>query len=96
MFSYLTQKKQDVLKEITPICEVFGIKDFDYIIDTETGKEELKLNDTYIGCACNSLLAVKNELIGYIFVNTFCKNRDIGTFRTQTLNAIKRYWIKKE
>lgn len=96
MFSYLTQKRQDVLKEITPICRVFGIKDFDYIINTETGKEKLKLNDTYIGCSCNSISSIKDELIGYIFVNTYCKNRSIGAFQKQTLNAIKRYWINKE
>ena len=95
MFSYLTNKRQDVLKEIKPICEVFGIKDFDYIIDTETGKEELKLNNTRIGCCSNSVLAVKDELIAYIFVNTYCKNRSLGAFRTQTLNEIKRYWLKE-
>ncbi len=92
MHSYLGQKRIDALKEITPICEVFGIKDFDYYVNTETGNEELILNGTRIGCCGNSIYAIKNELIGYIFINTFCKSRDLGRFRTQTLNAIKRYW----
>lgn len=94
MYEYLIEKREQVLKEIVPICRVFGIRHYDYIVDTETGKEVLKLNDTHIGCCGNSISAVKDELIGYIFVNTFCKNRDIGAFRTQTLNAIKRYWIE--
>lgn len=45
------EKRAEVLKAITPICEVFGINDFDYIIDEN--RERLKLNNTLIGCSCN-------------------------------------------
>lgn len=87
-------KRAAVLKEVTPICNAFGIKGFDYII---TGNNErLRLNDTYIGCSCNSVSAVVEELIGYIFVKMYCRNRYIGAFQTQTLNVIKQYWIKGE
>lgn len=88
---YYKAKKAEVMEAITPICEAFGIKDFDYIIDDK--QERLRLNDTYIGCALNSVSAVVNELIGYIIVKIYCRNGYLGTFETQTLNYIKRYWI---
>jgi len=86
-------KKSEVMQAITPICNAFGIKDFDYIIN---GKHErLRLNNTQIGCSCNSVSAVIDELIGYIFVTRWCHNRYLGAFKTQTLNRIKEYWIKE-
>ena len=87
------QKREEVLEAITPICKVFGIKVFDYIIDGNC--EILKLYNTQIGCSCNSVSAVVDELIGYIFVKKYCRNRCLGAFSTQTLNVIKRYWIKE-
>lgn len=86
-------KKAEVMQAITPICNVFGIKDFDYIFNEK--QERLKLNDTQIGCGCNSVSAVVDELIGYIFVTRWCRSRYLGTFKTQTLNVIKAYWIKE-
>ena len=87
-------KRTEVLTAIMPICEAFGIKDFDYIVESENHIEQLKLNNTFIGCASNSVSAVINEIIGYLFVTRFCKNRSIGAFRTQTLNAVREYWMK--
>ena len=81
-----------MLTTITPICNAFGIKDFDYIITEE--KERLIINHTEIGCSGNSVSAVVDELIGYIFVVRWCRNRSLGAFEKQTLNVIQRHWIK--
>jgi hypothetical protein len=88
---YYSDKKAEVMQAITPICQVFGIKDFDYIFNEK--QERLKLNDTLIGCSYNSVSEVVDELIGYIFVKRYCRNRWIGAFKTQTLNVIKQYWL---
>lgn len=87
-------KKERILIAIKPICEVFGIVDYDYLISA-TGQEMLKLNDTYIGCTGNSVSAVIDELIGYIIIKKYCRNRSLGTFDKQTQNYIKRYWLKE-
>ncbi len=89
----LQKKRLDVLKAIKPICEAFNITDYDYIVK-ETGQTEtLRIHDTRIGCSCNSNEAVVMELIGWIFVKIYCRNRHIGAFKTQTLNVIKQYWL---
>ena len=90
---YLIKKRKDVLKELKPYCEVFGIKKYDYIIDEEKGSEILALDGTLIGCTGNSLTAIINEFICYIFVIRYCADRYIGRFRTQTLNVLKQYWL---
>lgn len=92
-WDFLSEKRKEVLKEIKPYCEVFGITDYDYFVNKKTGGEVLKLNNTYIGCTANSIMAVIDELIGYVFVMRYCRNRQIGAFRTQTLNNIKCWWI---
>lgn len=93
--NYLAEKRLEVLAEIKPICEAFGIKEYDYEVDIEARTERLRIYDTKIGCSCNSISAVKNELIGYIFLNTWCRDRSLGAFGPQTKNVIKRYWIKE-
>lgn len=92
--NYLIEKREEFLKEIKPICEVFGIKEYDYVVDVEKGSEKLKLNDTLIGCASNSVSAVVDELIGYIFIKRWCRNRHLGAFSKQSQNVIKQYWNK--
>lgn len=93
---HLEEKRLEVLEEIKPICEAFAITDYDYEVYTEGQREVLRIYDTRIGCSCNSMRAIKDELIGWIFVNTFVKHRGLGAFKYQTLNYIKRYWIKEE
>lgn len=88
---YLIQKHAAVLDMIRPICAAFGIIDYDYEID-EKENERLRINDTRIGCTSNSMSAIKEELVGYIFVKFYCKNR-WWHFKPQTVKAIKRYWI---
>ena len=91
---YLNKKREEVLKAIKPIMQAFNITDYDYVI-TQERHEILEINGQKIGCSCNSIDAVINEIIGYIFVKIYCKQRYIGNFRTQTLNVIKAYWINE-
>lgn len=87
---YLEKKRIRVLETIKPICEAFNITKYDYTLD-----ELLIIEDTQIGCMSNSICAIVDELIGYIFVNIYCGHRCLGAFEKQTLNVIKRYWINK-
>ena len=91
----LEKKRLEVLEAIKPICEVFKIKDYDYLVKTTGQTETLRIYDDKIGCSCNSIYAVIDELIGWIFVRIYCKDRYIGAFKTQTLNVIKQYWLKE-
>ncbi|MER2060521.1 MAG: hypothetical protein ABTA16_16995 [Niallia sp.] len=91
LHEYLVKKKLKVLETIKPICEAFGIKDYDYEI--ESNRERLRIYDTKIGCSCNSIDGVVDELVGYIFVCRF-RERPLGAFKVQTFVKIKEYWIK--
>lgn len=92
-FEYLQEKRIEALEAIKPICEVFGIKEYDYLI-SETGQNEtLVLNGQKIGCSYNSIDSIVDEVIGYIFICRYCRNRSIGAFSTQTKNVIREYWI---
>lgn len=91
--NHLKEKRIEVLKEIKPICEAFGITDYDYIVSDKGQTETLRIESTKIGCSCNSIYAVKQELVGYIFVCYF-KDRSLGCFKTQVFNQIKEYWLK--
>ena len=86
---YLQNKKIEVLNLIKPICENFSIK-VDYIIEDDN-REILQLDETRIGCTCNSMSAIFEELIGYIFIEFYCGNR-WWTHKPQTMKAIKKYW----
>lgn len=90
---YLQEKRLKVLDAIKPICDVFEIKDYDYIIKESGQTETLRLYEIKIGCSCNSIDATKNELMGFIFLNTYGRDRSLGVFDTQVRNVIKRYWI---
>ena len=87
---YNKQKREKILEVIKPICEVFEIKDYDYILNNE--KERLVVEGQEIGCCCNSIGSTVMELINYIWCNTFVKNRHLGAFEKQTMNVIKTYW----
>lgn len=93
-WNFLKEKRIEALSNIKPYCEVFGIENYDYFVNTNTGGEVLKLNNTYIGCTGNSIMAIIDEVIGYIIINRYCKNRSFGAFRTQTMNEIKSFWIE--
>lgn len=92
-YSYLIGKRESILQEIAPICEAFRIDDYDYEINTETGREELRIRNTRIGCCLNSNFAVVQELVGYLFMS-YWRERSLGAFDRQTRNYIKQYWRK--
>lgn len=60
---YLKQKRDEVLDELKPICEVFDIE-YDYVIDENSLSETLVLNNQKIGCSSNSISAIVEELGG--------------------------------
>lgn len=86
---YLENKRLQVLEMIKPICELFNIK-YDYIIDKDTLSETLILNKQKIGCSCNSISAIIEEIIGYIFIKMYDR---WWYHKPQAINAIKQYWI---
>lgn len=87
---YLITKRQKVLTTLAPYFELFGIEG-DYQI-IETDGEYLVLNGQKIACTCNSVEAIFDEFIAYLFVKIYCRNRSLGAFEKQTLNRIKQYW----
>ena len=93
---YLEEKRLKVLAEIKPICEAFAITDYDYEIGDDMHTEVLRLNNTKINCTINSISAVIDEVIGYLFINYYCKNRSLGAFENQVKNRITHTWMKEE
>lgn len=91
-YRYFGDKVKQIDEKIAPICKAFNINDYGYEIDTN-GKEMLVLEGQKIGCTGNSISAVVDELIGYIIITRYCRNRSLGVFEKQTQNYIKRYWI---
>lgn len=90
-YKYYAEKLKRIDEQIAPICKVFNITDYGYEVD-EKGVETLVLNGQKIGCTGNSVDAVVDELIAYIFINRYCRNRSLGAFEKQTKNYITRYW----
>lgn len=87
----LNTKRTEVMKEIKPICEAFNLE-YDYIVK-ETGQTEtLVLDGQKIGCSMNSIYAIKNEIIGYIFAKIYCRD-NWWHFQPHTLKYIKKYWL---
>lgn len=94
---YLEKKRLEILEKIKPVCEAFKITNYDYILDNQKGytREFLIINGTKIGCSGNSILAVENELLAYIFINKYCRYRSLGAFEKQVKNVITQYWVKE-
>ena len=57
-----------------------------------TLSETLVLNGQRIGCSSNSMSATVEELVGYIFIKIYCKER-YWYHKPQTINAITKYWF---
>lgn len=68
IIEYRNSKRETVLDTIKPICDAFCISDYDYyyIID----EEYLDIEGQRICCTHDSIGAVVNELICYIFMQT--------------------------
>ena len=86
---YYKHKRETVLETIKPICDAFEITDYDYICNGS--QERLVIEGTQIGCAWDSIGAIVRELITYLFV-AYASDR-VYSFKTQTLNQLKRCWI---
>jgi hypothetical protein len=89
----LEDKRVDVLAAIKPICETFNITDFDYEIHDEDQTEILRIGSTKIGCSCNSILAITDELVGYIFWYRWERNRGLSLYDSKIKKVIQRYWL---
>lgn len=87
---YHEKKRETVLETIKPICEAFGITDYDYIINDN--QERLVVEGQAIGCACNSIGATVNELINYIWLKSGCVDK-VHNFKKAVVNELKRYWL---
>lgn len=87
--AYRESKRKIVLETIKPICDAFGIADYDYILNDKYGR--LVIEGQHIGRCCNSISAIVRELITYLFV-VYASDK-LCAFKTQTLNQLKRYWI---
>lgn len=70
---YYEGKRNKVLATIKPICNAFGIKDYDYICNLD--KEKLVVEGEKIDCSGNSIGAIVTELINYIWENTYAAKR---------------------
>ena len=90
-YEYYAKKTKRISEQIAPICKAFNINDYGYEVE-ENGNETLVLNGQKIGCTGNSVDAVIDELIAYVFINRYCRNRSLGAFEKQTKNHIMRYW----
>lgn len=90
---YLQEKRLKVLNRIRPICEAFGITNYDYEVNGESYSEVLMINHICINCALNSITAIVDELTAYIFLNNFAKNRSLGAFEHQLRKQIMGSWI---
>ena len=91
-YMYYSDKVRQISEKIEPICKAFNINDYGYEVE-ENCNEYLVLDGTKIGCTGNSVSAVVDELIAYVFITRYCSNRNLGAFHKQTINHIKRYWL---
>lgn len=90
---YYENKRQTILETIEPICEAFGIKEYDYI--AKKGSERLIVEGQAIGCTSNSIGAVVRELIIYIFITSEAIER-VSHFQSAVINDLKRHWLSKK
>lgn len=66
---YYEGKRNKVIATIEPICNAFGIKNYNYVCDLH--KEMLVVEGEMIDCYRNSIGAIVMELINYIWINTY-------------------------
>ena len=95
---YLQEKRVEVLKTVKPILEPFDIAEVDYVIDENTKQETLVIDDTKIGCTCNSIEAILQEVVGYLFIKTWVPPRILVSdpYVDHCVEVITKYWIKEE
>lgn len=82
-------KRQMVLKEIKPICKAFNYN-YDYVF--VDGSEYLVINGQKMCCTGNSMLAIRDELIGYIIINEYYRGHT-WVLSKNVIKNIKQYWV---
>ena len=86
------KREREIKKAIKPLCKTFKIN-YDYI-ELLPLEEILFLNGQKITCTGDNVEQIRDKVIGYIFAEIYCKNNSIGAFQKQTLNVIKKDWVK--
>ena len=89
----MKKRERIIRRTIKPLCKIFKIK-YDYLHFNIPNMEILYLNEHQINCTGLSPEEIRNKVIGYIFVEIYCKTNSIGAFQKQTLNVIKKDWIE--
>lgn len=96
---YLEEKRMKVLSTIIPVLRPFGITKVDYEVNLETYQETLVIDDIRIGCTCNSLEAILQEVIGYLFIKTWVPSSRILAYDPcvdHCIGIITHCWVKEE
>lgn len=83
----MENKRDKVLNELSGLADALGIN-IDYVIDKENRREYLVCDDTKISTYCNSIDAIREELIGYAFLWEW-RNRFL---EDSVIYIIKKYW----
>lgn len=89
---YLKHKREVVLTTIEPICKVFGINDYDYVVTN--GKEYLQVEGTKIGCSMNSIYATVRQLINYIWMKIEYPNTYLEGSEEEIYKRLTKYWME--
>ena len=89
---YLQLKRNIVLQTIKPICDAFGIIEYDYVIDN--GREYLEIESTKIGCSMNSISATVRQLVNYIWVKTVYPYIYLEGSEDEIYKSLTKYWIE--
>lgn len=88
--SRMTEDTKRALEIMQPVAEELNIK-------VEANGKILKMDGQAIGIACNSTWATLMEMIGWIFLERYCRGfREIDIDRNELNETIKRYWISPE
>lgn len=83
-------KELEVIHELNSIATLLGIE-LDYVIDKENNREYLVCDDTKICTNGTSIIGIRQEFFGYVFLKEWEK-RYLGSFDKQTRNYIRQYW----
>lgn len=96
---YLKEKRMKVLNTVVPVLKPFGITEVDYEVNLETYQETLVIDNVKIGCTCNSIEAILQEVTGYLFIKTWVPSSRILAYDPcveRCIELITHYWIKEE
>lgn len=90
----LEKKRNSVLKVIAPLMSYFQITNYDYKIAHT--RETLVIEGTCIECALNSIGAILNELVNYIWIKTYAEDFYLGEHSEDLLHILKSSWSMED